>query len=55
MPRSTRVAINAADDLSHTGLSPSMAGLSRPLLLDRQFVTALERYSALNMTPTTPC
>jgi hypothetical protein len=40
--------------LAHTGLSPSTAGLSRPLQLQHRFLTLLHDGSRGKMNPTTP-
>ena len=46
--------MNHLPDLSSTGLSPSVAGLSRPVRLGRRFVTFCSPVHELRR-PTTPC
>ena len=54
LPRGTQGLDRESVSLSLTGLSPSTAGLSMPLLLANRFVTPCGQCSAPRAGPTTP-
>jgi hypothetical protein len=52
--RRTRVPYQEAPNISHTGLSPSMANLSSALLLCMEFMTSRKDCGLFKQGPTTP-